>query len=132
MQVCKYIDIPLQHINNMTLLGMNRPPQVRMCATHALPHARRNNRRNVPAAQFALPLLAPLRPHLASCTRELAYPQGGAGSQGWLGAGRRGQGACTCLPDLNPFQHRHHTCVPRRERTHTQRRRRGRCLSPSA
>ncbi len=27
MQVCKYIDIPLQHINNMTLLSMNRPPQ---------------------------------------------------------------------------------------------------------
>jgi hypothetical protein len=26
-QVCKYIDIPLQHISNMTLLGMNRPPQ---------------------------------------------------------------------------------------------------------
>jgi len=26
-QVCKYIDIPLQHINNMVLLGMNRPPQ---------------------------------------------------------------------------------------------------------
>jgi len=29
MQVCKYIDIPLQHINNLVLLGMNRPPQVR-------------------------------------------------------------------------------------------------------
>lgn len=27
MQVCKYIDMPLQHISNMTLLGMNRPPQ---------------------------------------------------------------------------------------------------------
>lgn len=27
MQVCKYIDIPLQHISNMTLLSMNRPPQ---------------------------------------------------------------------------------------------------------
>ncbi|KAK9906450.1 hypothetical protein WJX75_002013 [Coccomyxa subellipsoidea] len=26
-KVCKYIDIPLQHISNMTLLGMNRPPQ---------------------------------------------------------------------------------------------------------
>ena len=26
-QVCKYIDIPLQHISNMTLLSMNRPPQ---------------------------------------------------------------------------------------------------------
>ncbi|EIE24277.1 MiaB-like tRNA modifying enzyme [Coccomyxa subellipsoidea C-169] len=26
--VCKYIDIPLQHISNMTLLGMNRPPQL--------------------------------------------------------------------------------------------------------
>ncbi|KAL0054101.1 hypothetical protein WJX82_003811 [Trebouxia sp. C0006] len=26
-KVCKYIDIPLQHINNMTLLSMNRPPQ---------------------------------------------------------------------------------------------------------
>lgn len=28
-QVCKYIDIPLQHISNLTLLAMNRPPQVR-------------------------------------------------------------------------------------------------------
>lgn len=27
LQVCKYIDIPLQHISNMTLLSMNRPPQ---------------------------------------------------------------------------------------------------------
>ena len=27
LQVCKYIDIPLQHISNMTLLAMNRPPQ---------------------------------------------------------------------------------------------------------
>lgn len=27
LQVCKYIDIPLQHIANLTLLGMNRPPQ---------------------------------------------------------------------------------------------------------
>lgn len=27
MQVCKYVDIPLQHISNMTLLSMNRPPQ---------------------------------------------------------------------------------------------------------
>lgn len=26
-QVCKYIDIPLQHISNLTLLAMNRPPQ---------------------------------------------------------------------------------------------------------
>eukprot|EP00878_Enallax_costatus_P033142 GHUV01036532.1.p1 GENE.GHUV01036532.1~~GHUV01036532.1.p1 ORF type:complete len:243 (+),score=43.18 GHUV01036532.1:251-979(+) len=26
-QVCKYIDMPLQHINNLTLLAMNRPPQ---------------------------------------------------------------------------------------------------------
>lgn len=26
-KVCKYIDIPLQHISNLTLLGMNRPPQ---------------------------------------------------------------------------------------------------------
>jgi len=26
-QVCKYIDIPLQHISNMTLLRMNRPPR---------------------------------------------------------------------------------------------------------
>jgi ribosomal protein S12 methylthiotransferase len=25
--VCKYIDIPLQHISNMTLLRMNRPPR---------------------------------------------------------------------------------------------------------
>jgi hypothetical protein len=25
--VCKYIDIPLQHISNLTLLAMNRPPQ---------------------------------------------------------------------------------------------------------
>lgn len=27
MQVCKYIDIPLQHISNLTLLAMNRPPR---------------------------------------------------------------------------------------------------------
>lgn len=27
VQVCKYIDIPLQHINNLTLLSMNRPPR---------------------------------------------------------------------------------------------------------
>ena len=27
LQVCKYIDIPLQHISNLTLLSMNRPPQ---------------------------------------------------------------------------------------------------------
>ena len=27
LQVCKYIDIPLQHYANMTLLSMNRPPQ---------------------------------------------------------------------------------------------------------
>eukprot|EP00803_Ostreobium_quekettii_P009871 evm.model.scf_2033.1 EVM.evm.TU.scf_2033.1 scf_2033:18171-23166(-) len=26
-KVCKYIDIPLQHINNLVLLSMNRPPQ---------------------------------------------------------------------------------------------------------
>jgi len=26
-QVCKYIDIPLQHISNLTLLSMNRPPR---------------------------------------------------------------------------------------------------------
>ena len=26
-QVCKYIDIPLQHMSNLVLLGMNRPPQ---------------------------------------------------------------------------------------------------------
>jgi hypothetical protein len=26
-QVCKYLDMPLQHINNLTLLAMNRPPQ---------------------------------------------------------------------------------------------------------
>ena len=26
-KVCKYIDIPLQHIHNMTLLRMSRPPQ---------------------------------------------------------------------------------------------------------
>ncbi|KAI3429616.1 hypothetical protein D9Q98_005702 [Chlorella vulgaris] len=26
-KVCKYIDIPLQHISNLTLLAMNRPPQ---------------------------------------------------------------------------------------------------------
>ncbi len=26
-QVCKYIDIPLQHICNLTLLAMNRPPR---------------------------------------------------------------------------------------------------------
>ena len=27
LQVCKYIDIPLQHISNLTLLSMNRPPK---------------------------------------------------------------------------------------------------------
>ncbi len=27
MQVAKYIDIPLQHISNLTLLAMNRPPR---------------------------------------------------------------------------------------------------------
>ncbi len=27
VQVCKYIDIPLQHISNLTLLSMNRPPR---------------------------------------------------------------------------------------------------------
>lgn len=32
-QVCKYIDMPLQHINNLTLLAMNRPPAAH---THAL------------------------------------------------------------------------------------------------
>ena len=32
MQVCKYIDIPLQHISNLTLLGMNRPPQAHTVA----------------------------------------------------------------------------------------------------
>lgn len=26
-QVCKYIDIPLQHISNLTLLAMQRPPR---------------------------------------------------------------------------------------------------------
>lgn len=26
-KVCKYIDMPLQHISNLTLLAMNRPPQ---------------------------------------------------------------------------------------------------------
>ncbi|KAG2500299.1 hypothetical protein HYH03_001877 [Edaphochlamys debaryana] len=26
-KVCKYIDMPLQHISNLTLLGMNRPPR---------------------------------------------------------------------------------------------------------
>jgi len=26
-QVAKYIDIPLQHINNLSLLRMNRPPR---------------------------------------------------------------------------------------------------------
>ena len=26
-QVCKYIDIPLQHICNINLLAMNRPPR---------------------------------------------------------------------------------------------------------
>lgn len=26
-KVCKYIDIPLQHISNLTLLAMNRPPR---------------------------------------------------------------------------------------------------------
>ena len=25
--MCKYIDMPLQHISNMTLLRMNRPPR---------------------------------------------------------------------------------------------------------
>lgn len=33
LQVCKYIDMPLQHINNLTLLAMNRPPAGH---THAL------------------------------------------------------------------------------------------------
>ncbi len=27
MQVVKYIDIPLQHISNLPLLAMNRPPR---------------------------------------------------------------------------------------------------------
>lgn len=27
VQVCKYVDIPLQHISNLTLLAMNRPPR---------------------------------------------------------------------------------------------------------
>lgn len=27
MQVCKYIDMPLQHMSNLTLLAMNRPPR---------------------------------------------------------------------------------------------------------
>lgn len=27
LQVCKYIDIPLQHMSNLVLLGMNRPAQ---------------------------------------------------------------------------------------------------------
>ena len=27
LQVCKYVDIPLQHICNLTLLTMNRPPR---------------------------------------------------------------------------------------------------------
>ena len=27
LQVCKYVDIPLQHICNLTLLAMNRPPR---------------------------------------------------------------------------------------------------------
>ena len=26
-KVCKYIDIPLQHISNLVLLAMNRPPK---------------------------------------------------------------------------------------------------------
>lgn len=26
-QVCKYLDMPLQHISNLTLLSMNRPPR---------------------------------------------------------------------------------------------------------
>lgn len=26
-QVCKYIDMPLQHMNNLVLLAMNRPPR---------------------------------------------------------------------------------------------------------
>ncbi len=26
-QVCKYLDMPLQHISNLTLLAMNRPPR---------------------------------------------------------------------------------------------------------
>jgi len=26
-QVCKYIDMPLQHIDNLVLLSMNRPPR---------------------------------------------------------------------------------------------------------
>lgn len=27
LQVCKYIDMPLQHMNNLVLLAMNRPPR---------------------------------------------------------------------------------------------------------
>lgn len=27
LQVCKYIDMPLQHMSNLTLLAMNRPPR---------------------------------------------------------------------------------------------------------
>lgn len=40
LQVCKYIDMPLQHINNLTLLAMNRPPQAH---TKALLHKLRDN-----------------------------------------------------------------------------------------
>ncbi|KAF6251091.1 hypothetical protein COO60DRAFT_1563392 [Scenedesmus sp. NREL 46B-D3] len=39
-KVCKYIDMPLQHINNLTLLAMNRPPQAH---TKALLHKLRDN-----------------------------------------------------------------------------------------
>jgi len=38
-QVCKYIDIPLQHISNTTLLAMNRPPRQH---TEALLHKLRD------------------------------------------------------------------------------------------
>ncbi|KAF8060109.1 rimO [Scenedesmus sp. PABB004] len=31
-KVCKYIDMPLQHIHNLTLLAMNRPPQAHTTA----------------------------------------------------------------------------------------------------
>ena len=31
-KVCKYIDMPLQHISNLTLLAMNRPPQAHTLA----------------------------------------------------------------------------------------------------
>ncbi|KAK3280604.1 hypothetical protein CYMTET_11563 [Cymbomonas tetramitiformis] len=39
-QVCKYIDIPLQHISNMVLLSMNRPPRG---STEKLLHKLRDN-----------------------------------------------------------------------------------------